>query len=84
MKILNIFVQKNLIKIYFSVGSISLLLLILYIDKLIQDISTNKANLNEDEFKRGIKSLQMALNDNILTAEEYEQYSEELKNKYKQ
>jgi len=77
---------SNLIKVYFILGSICTFLFIFYIDKLIQkNTQKNKINLDqlsdnnkEVELNRGLESLQRALDDNILTDDEYEKIKADL------
>lgn len=91
--------KENLLEINFTLGSIFIFLLIIYIDKLLQassrknninfDLSDSDTSINSDkkeslsEFERGLKSLQKALDDNILTNEEYEKFKMDLIVKYK-
>lgn len=90
--------KENLLAINFTLGSIFIFLLIIYIDQLIQtgsnknkinfDLSDDKTDKTLDkkeslsEFDRGLKSLQEALDDNILTNEEYEKFKADLITKY--
>ncbi len=82
---------SNLIKIYFILGSICAFLFIFYTDKLIQkNTQKNKINLDqlseddkEMELNRGLESLQRALDDNILTDDEYEKLKTDLIDKYR-
>ena len=73
----------NVTAIFFIAGSIFIFVLILFIDKLIQNSSLPPKNsLTKDELNRALESLQGALEDNILTNEEYEKLKQEQINKY--
>jgi hypothetical protein len=82
---------SNLTKVYFILGSICTFLFIFYTDKLIQkNTQKNKINLDqlsennkEVELNRGLESLQRALDDNILTDDEYEKIKADLISKYR-
>lgn len=92
------FIRANLVAIYFSLSAFFLFLLILFIDSRLQKShSKNKADIKSrlsdepakdikrdqsSEFEKGMKSLQRALDDNILTDEEFAKFEQELKDKY--
>lgn len=84
-------------KIYFILGSIGIYFLILFLDKyfqglisknqikssIIQEVNPSKIhNSQQDELEIGLKSLQSALDDNILTNEEYEKLKQEHIDRY--
>ena len=87
-------IKENIVGICFVVGSVVLFLLIICIDQYINrrsnkfnlDRTDNAISLDEkislQELERGLKSLQTALDDNVLTDEEYEKLKSELINKY--
>ena len=83
--ILDFFVV-NQIAIFFSLGSILIYFLIIFVDKLIQNKSKKKSvNFTSDqsisEVDKGISSLDQALHDKIINEEEYEKFKSDLINK---
>jgi hypothetical protein len=87
-------IKENIVGICFILGSVVLFLLIMYLDRYINNQS-KKFNLNSidnaismnkkislQELERGLKSLQAALDDNVLNDEEYEKLKSELIKKY--
>ena len=83
--ILDFFVV-NQIAIFFSLGSILIYFLIIFVDKLIQNKSKKKSvNFTSDqsisEVDKGISSLDQALHDKIINEEEYEKFKSDLMNK---
>ena len=79
------FIKPHLVQIYFALGSLGLFLLVLFLDRVLQKFFVkSRLDLTEpqDELTRGLQSLNQALEDSVITDEEYEKFSAELINKY--
>ena len=79
------FIKPHLVQIYFALGSLGVFFLVLFLDRVLQKFFVkSRLDLTEpqDELTRGLQSLNQALEDSVITDEEYEKFSAELINKY--